>query len=123
MSEQIKVLIKDVGKPARIGTIDNALQAMKDIVNGYIEAVYVTDNIMLICNEEGKICNLPLNFIIDNKLLTDGIHGNVFFTKVNEDGDNVSLNDNDIKCIEQFASASIVGMVSGSSLGTWNTLW
>ena len=42
--------------------IDAGLESMQKIVGGPIEAVYPFDEpVALICNEEGKLLNLPLN--------------------------------------------------------------
>lgn len=41
--------------------IDNTLEALQEFVGGYIETVTITEKLVLICNEEGKIKNLPKN--------------------------------------------------------------
>ena len=63
MERKIKVVICEPGKQARVAEIDNTLEAMQEIVGGYIEAVYPEYNssVALICNEEGKISGLELN--------------------------------------------------------------
>jgi hypothetical protein len=38
-----------------------SLKEMQDAVNGYIEFVYLPDNIIMVVNEEGKINRLPVN--------------------------------------------------------------
>lgn len=38
-----------------------SLQEMQNIVNGYIEFVYLPNNMIMVVNEEGKMNNLPLN--------------------------------------------------------------
>lgn len=59
----MKVVLCEVGKQARITDIDGRLEGMQKVVGGMIEATYPseTDPIALICNEEGKIYNLPAN--------------------------------------------------------------
>lgn len=48
--------------PAEIIEISKGLESLQQAVGGYIEAVYpFEDPVALICNEEGKIQNLPLN--------------------------------------------------------------
>jgi hypothetical protein len=39
----------------------SSLQKMQDLVNGYVEFVYIKDNTLLIVNEEGLLMNLPQN--------------------------------------------------------------
>lgn len=58
----MRAIIKEVGRPPQIKDIENTLEALKSLVDGYIEVVRLEDNILLICNEEGKIQGLPPNF-------------------------------------------------------------
>lgn len=41
--------------------IDNTLEALQRFVKGYIETVTLFENGVIICNEEGRIRNLPHN--------------------------------------------------------------
>lgn len=41
--------------------IDNTLEALQEAVGGLIETVTVTEKIVIVCNEEGKLNNLPKN--------------------------------------------------------------
>ena len=41
--------------------ISNSLENLQKIVGGYIETVYLTDEVVIICNEEGKLQHLPFN--------------------------------------------------------------
>ena len=59
----MKVLKIEPGKvPERID-VDNELASLQSIVGGYIEVLYPDARrpVGLICNEEGKNCNLELN--------------------------------------------------------------
>lgn len=38
--------------------IDNTLEAMQNIVGGYLETVTLDKDVVLICNEEGRLMNL-----------------------------------------------------------------
>lgn len=59
---QITVLYVQVGKPPATVSIDNSLEAMQQLVGGYIqEYMPFDDEVALVCNEEGKISGLPLN--------------------------------------------------------------
>lgn len=53
--------------------IKGELEEMQKIVGGYIEVVPATPDgeILIVCNEEGMLQNLPLNCL--------GIHGTIFF--------------------------------------------
>lgn len=41
--------------------IENTLEAMQRIVEGYIEVVNLGDGVLVVCNEEGLIRDMPLN--------------------------------------------------------------
>ena len=42
--------------------IDDSLKAMQEIVGGYIQPIYpFGDPVALVCNDEGKLMNLPAN--------------------------------------------------------------
>lgn len=50
------------GKPARIVTMELSLENLQKTVGGMIQAVYPWDDpVALICNDEGKILEMPLN--------------------------------------------------------------
>ena len=55
MKDNIKVLIKRPGEKWEEQTIPNTLRALQEIVDGYIETVTLTANMVAICNEEGQI--------------------------------------------------------------------
>ena len=59
---QILVVIKEPEKPPRVEPLfDNQLEAFQAAVGGYIEAVTVTTDLVIICNEEGRLKRLPWN--------------------------------------------------------------
>ncbi len=60
-SEMIKVLYKQVGKTMREKTIPNTLEACQELVGGPIEVVALMPDVLLICNEEGKLRGLAPN--------------------------------------------------------------
>lgn len=62
MAEKIKVIIKEPGKAPEIKTVANDLGTLQSIVGGYIETVTLAVGLVIICNEEGKLWNLPYNF-------------------------------------------------------------
>ena len=63
MEEKIKCLLIKPYELPKLIEIENTLKAKQKIVGGYIEVVYLqNDNdVLLICNEEGKINGLKLN--------------------------------------------------------------
>ncbi len=61
MKKFIRVLIKEPGKAAEMRTIENTLESLQKIVGGYIETVTMFADLVVICNEEGRIYGLPFN--------------------------------------------------------------
>lgn len=62
--KKISVLIKEPGKKPRHVNISDSLTNLQRTVNGYIETVTVAKDLVVICNEEGLIRNLPYNCTI-----------------------------------------------------------
>lgn len=85
----MKVIIKEVGKAPVIKDIENTLDTLKSLVGGYIEVVSMEDNIILICNEEGKMQGLPPNFSMGY----DVIVGTAVFVSFDGKEDFTDLND------------------------------
>ena len=78
---------------AVIRKIDNSLETMQFLVGGYIEtAAFWDDCVVLVCNEEGWINGLsPNRIIMRDGMPVDVIHGNFFIAAFTEDGEFVSL--------------------------------
>lgn len=58
----MQVVIVEPEKKPRAQSIEDSLASMQEIVGGTIQAVYPFDEpVALICNDEGKLLNLPLN--------------------------------------------------------------
>ena len=51
----MKVVVKRPAEKPEVMEIENELHALQEIVGGYIECVGVIDNIICVCNEEGKL--------------------------------------------------------------------
>jgi len=58
---KISVLIKEPGGVPRYTNIENSLENLQQIVGGYIEAVTLASDLVVICNEEGRLNCLPYN--------------------------------------------------------------
>lgn len=62
---QILVLTKQPGKPAELEPLfDNKLEAFQKFVGGYIEAVTLTNDLAVICNEDGRLLGMEPNVVI-----------------------------------------------------------
>ncbi len=91
------LIIKPDTKPF-VEDIDGSLESMQKVVGGYIQAVYpFDDNVVLVCNEEGKILDLPPNRPLKNNEgeITDMICGDFFIAGEGEE-DFVSISDEQI---------------------------
>lgn len=55
------VLKKEPGKDPMLTDIDNTLESFQKNVGGYIETVTLTEELVIVCNEEGRIQSLPYN--------------------------------------------------------------
>ena len=88
------LLVKPYELPEEI-ELDDSLEAKQNLVGGYIECVdFLKDNnVIFICNEEGKINGMPLNRDIGYDIIAGPflILGNYY-----ENGDFKSLTDNQI---------------------------
>jgi hypothetical protein len=104
---KIKVIMVRVGQDPVVENMDNSLEAMQKAVGGYIEGMPLFADIMLICNEQGKLERLPLNRCVAG----EHIVGDFFITR-NKNGHNVSLTHADIKQLIPFLAAARA-----------NTLW
>lgn len=100
----IKVVVVETGNPTPyVKEIPNTLEAMQEIVGGYIECIHY-EGFDLFCNEEGKLQGLPLTFpLYYEGELYDAIAGNFFLSRADEDGEQVSLTDEECqRAIEIF---------------------
>lgn len=61
---KIKVIVKVPGKAPEMRTVRNELQSLQQLVGGNIETVTVSTDLVIICNEEGRLRNLPYNMTL-----------------------------------------------------------
>lgn len=97
----IKVVIIEPGKVPYAKEIDNTLETQQEIVGGFIEMIWLTANrdrnIVLICNEEGKIMQLP-----GNRKLGDDIIAGTFFVAAHD------MNSDDIGSLTEVEIAAVM---------------
>ena len=78
MADKIKVIIKRPDEPiGHVAIINNTLERFQMTVKGYIEAVPLSRNSVIICNENGKIDWLDKNFKFGIPPFNDIIYGTV----------------------------------------------
>ena len=56
----MKAIRKKPGCAPEIIEVENTLEALQQEVGGYIETVSIAD-VVIICNEESRLCGLPYN--------------------------------------------------------------
>ena len=86
----MKVLMIEPGKKPRKAEIDGSLQGMQQVVGGYIQAIYpFEDPVALICNEEGKLLELPFNRALrdEDGDIYDIVSGTFFLCSAPPDSD------------------------------------
>lgn len=60
--KNIKVIMVEPGKKAKVTEIDHSLESLQEAVGGWIEAIYPwSDKVCLVCNEEGKFNGMEPN--------------------------------------------------------------
>ena len=71
---RIKAIVKRPDELyGHVCNISDSLQNLQKIVEGYIETLYLTDDVVVICNEEGLLKNLPNNMRIHDQELVGTI--------------------------------------------------
>ena len=115
----MQVVVVEPKKKPVVQNIDPGLESMQKIVGGPIEAVYPFDEpVVLICNEEGKLLNLPLNRALrdDEGTVYDIISGTFFLCAAPPDSDRFAgLTDQQIKTyMERFDMPEMFLNVGGN---------
>lgn len=75
-------IYKEPGAAPRIIDIDNTLEALQAAVGGYVESLTLCTDLVLLCNEEGRINDMAYNCTICGEMLFGPI------LLVGADGDN-----------------------------------
>lgn len=55
----MKVVVMKPDALPDVQDIPNTLEALQELVGGYVEVVTVGDNVAVVCNEEGRLDGLP----------------------------------------------------------------
>ena len=86
----MQVVIVEPEKKPVVQNIDSGLASMQQLVGGTIQAVYPFEEpVALICNDEGKLLNLPLNRALrdGNGAIYDIVAGTFFLCAAPVDSD------------------------------------
>ena len=93
MKDKILVVEIKPGEHPKTSYLGTSLNDLQNAVGGYIELASMGDGCHILCNEEGKLRGLEPNRIYGN----DVIVGVMYITRVDDEGDFVSLSDEDVK--------------------------
>lgn len=77
----VKILRIEPGRKPEVVEIKHTLEAMQEVVGGLIQAIYPFEELVaLICNDEGKLLNLPPNRALRDKdgIIYDVVCGTMF---------------------------------------------
>ena len=65
MAKKIKCIVKRPDEQfGHVTWVSDSLKNLQKTVGGYIETVTLDNGVVLICNEEGRIRNMPYNFTL-----------------------------------------------------------
>ena len=84
----MRVLVVEPGKRPMVREIETGLEPLQAAVGGLIEAVYPFEEpVAIVCNEEGKLLELPLNraLLDENGSIYDIIAGTFLVVGLTED--------------------------------------
>ena len=115
----MQVVIVEPEKKPVVQNIDDTLTSMQQIVGGTIQAVYPFEEpVALICNDEGKLLNLPLNRALrdSNGAIYDIVAGTFFLCAAPADSDHFEgLTDEQAQAyMERFAMPERFIKVNGA---------
>ena len=101
----MRVLVVEPERRPEVREIDGSLESMQKIVGGLIQPVYPFDDpVALVCNDEGKLMNLPANRGLrdEDGRIYDIVCGTFFLCGVPGDSDHfTSLTPEQIKRYEE----------------------
>ena len=85
----MRVLVVEPERRPEVREINDSLKEMQGIVGGLIQPIYLDDSVVLICNDEGKLMNLPANRGLrdENGQMCDIIFGTFFLCGAPADSD------------------------------------
>ena len=89
----MRILVVEPERRPEVREIDGSLKSMQDVVGGWIQALFPFDEpLALICNDEGKLLNLPANRGLRDKngQLYDIVVGTFFLCGASVDCDHFS---------------------------------
>lgn len=118
MKEKLTILVVEPDKPAYPKTINNTLESLQAEVGGYIQPIYAfEDPVAILCNDEGKLQELPKNrgLFEPNGTLYDIIYGTFIIVGAGKD-DFISLNEAQLEKYKALYSKPVQWLICGNSI-------
>ena len=118
----MRILLIEPERPPAVREIDGSLYSMQTLVGGTIQALYpFEDEVALICNDDGKCLDLPLNralYLPESGQLYDIIAGTFFLCGAPKDSESfASLTDAQMHRYQQrFAAPEYYVRIGGQLL-------
>lgn len=94
---EIRIVVKEPGKPAEVRMVENELEVLQKIVGGYVEMVVapelgMADRVYAYVNEEGRLDGFPKHVIVTvNGKEKQTLRGTLLLSKCDEQGEEVGL--------------------------------
>ncbi len=95
--KEIRIVVKEPGKPAEVRMVENELEVLQKIVGGYLEMVVapelgMKDRLYAYVNEEGRLEGLDPSVVVKvNDREMQLLRGTLFLSKCDEQGEEVGL--------------------------------
>lgn len=88
----MRVLVVEPEQRPEEKEIDDSLNSMQGIVGGLIQPIYLENSVVLVCNDEGKLLDLPANRGLRNKdgQIYDIVCGTFFLCGAPPDSDHLT---------------------------------
>lgn len=85
----MRILVIEPEHRPEVREIEDSLTTMQQIIGGLIQPIYLDDSVALICNDEGKLMNLPANRGLRDKdgQMYDIVFGTFFLCGAPADSD------------------------------------
>ncbi len=85
----MRILVVEPEHKPEVREINDSLKEMQGIVGGLIQPIYLDDSVVLICNDDGKLMNLPANRGLrdENGQMCDILFGTFFLCGAPADSD------------------------------------
>ena len=85
----MQIVVVEPERRPEVREIEDSLTTMQQIVGGLIQPIYLDDSVALVCNDEGKLMDLPANRGLRNKdgQIYDIVFGTFFLCGAPADSD------------------------------------